>query len=120
MGVTQKTCWYNPENAPNAGAATSFFYLRPAKPVKSRPRSPKSEPKHKKADPPPGAACSALIVSQNLKVCCFLADAAQGIFHCGIIQVAFEVYEEVIFPLFVRDRSGFDLIHVEIVVNKVG
>ena len=31
MGVSKKTCMYNPENAPNTGVTASFLHIRPAK-----------------------------------------------------------------------------------------
>ena len=61
-----------------------------------------------------------LIIAQNFQIASLCFHAPQCILYRAVPQISLEVHEETVFPGFSRDGTGFDLSHVQPVVDNVG
>ena len=67
----------------------------------------------------PSVLISRLKVAEDAHEGGFFFYAAECVADGGVFEVSFDVYKETVFPVSSRDRAGFDLGHVEVVVEKV-
>lgn len=61
-----------------------------------------------------------LIISKNPQIVHLSGNTIQRILHTAVTQIPFKVNKETIFPLFLRNRTGFDLCHIQIIIDKMG